>query len=79
MISTLRQVVKIGAGGTIRIQSDQFQEGQIADVLVTTAHSEPVESPSRSWEQFIGVGVKSGRTEREIDASIRELRDEWPQ
>ncbi len=81
MVTTLRQLVTVEPGGVIRVQSDFFREGDLAEVLVTTTapkeQSVEVSGPSGNWKSFIGAGIETGRTVAEIDASIRELRDEW--
>ncbi len=79
MVAALRQFVTVEAGGVVRVQSGDLREGDVAEVLVLTA---PPTTPDAgvidpSWEQFIGGGSHSGRTVEEVDASIRELRDEW--
>jgi hypothetical protein len=74
----IRQSVRVEAGGVIRVQSPRLREGSVADVVVTTTDSaEPARRVDRTWAAFIGSGAHSGRTVAEIDAEIRELRDEW--
>ena len=82
MVATLRQFVKVEAGGVIRIQSSELREGATAEVLVLT--DAPVQAAAAtpgvvdpSWLSFIGMGAHSGRTVEQIDADVRELRDEW--
>jgi len=79
MVTTLRQVAKVQPGGVIRVQSDQLREGAMAEVVITTDTLTSVPAENSTWDAFIGAGVGTGRTVEEIDASIRELRDEWPQ
>ena len=79
MVATLKQIVKVEPGGIIRIQSSQLQEGILAEVLVTAEMPSAIVDGLSTWDQFIGAGTQSGRSIAEIDQSIRELRDEWPQ
>jgi len=74
MVASLRQLVTVQPGGVVRIQSDQLKEGAVAEVVITTNAGES----QMSWNEFIGIGEKPGRSVAEIDAYIRELRDEWP-
>jgi hypothetical protein len=79
MVAILRQIVKVEPGGVARVQSDQLREGAVAEVLVTINTVETDRAFGSTWKTFIGAGVGGGRSVEEIDGSIRELRDEWPQ
>ncbi len=80
MVATLRQFVRVEPGGIVRVQSSDLHEGEVAEVLVITAASRKPDGDGivdPSWEKFIGSGVSTGRTPAQIDADLRELRDEW--
>ena len=84
MIAAVRQIVTVEAGGIVRVQSPELREGTTAEVVVLTqvittasdaATPDGIVDPS--WLSFIGMGADSGRTVEQIDADLRELRDEW--
>jgi hypothetical protein len=80
MVATLRQFVTVLPGGIVRVQSDVLREGTVAEVVITPATLANTPQEERSpltWNAFIGAGSGSGRSVEDIDASIRELRDEW--
>ncbi len=63
----------------MRIQSDQLEEGALAEVVIVSGALSPhTSNRPTTWAGFIGIGANPGRSIEEIDASIRELRDEWP-
>ena len=83
MVAAVRQFVTVEPGGVVRVQSPELREGDVAEVVVLTGS--PVsapnavarDAPGATWSSFIGSGASTGRTAAEIDAYIRELRDEW--
>ena len=81
MVATLRQIVTVEPGGVVRVQSDQLRDGAQAEVVLISesASNAPASMPPSTWKEFVGVAANSGRSVEEIDKSIRELRDEWPE
>jgi hypothetical protein len=85
MTAAIKQRVRVGPGGTIQLQSDQLRAGDEVEVTVLadvkTAPREEADSsgkkPKRSLADYIGTAPPSFKTIEEVDAYIRELRDEW--
>lgn len=82
MVQALRKRVRIGAGGTIQVQSAELPEGSEAEVIVlleeqASAGNETSERPTSPLATIIGSGSGGFGSVEEIDQYIRDLRDEW--
>ena len=78
MVTAIRQQVTVQPGGVIEVRSPELTPGAQAEVivLIEAAPATGV-APKRTLSSFIGAGKGSFRSVEEVDAYIRELRDEW--
>ena len=78
MVAAIKQHVTIQPGGVIEIRSPELTPGTSAEVIVLV-EEQPATHPAsqRTWASFIGSGRGQFKSVEEIDAYIRELRDEW--
>ena len=78
---TFRETVTVGPGGTVQVKSDHLRPGVEVEVMVvarTPASPPPTtEELARPLTSFIGSAKGNFKSVEEIDAYIRELRDEW--
>ena len=74
MVAAIRQTVTVGEGGVIEVRSPELRPGARAEVIVLV---EPQPSVRRSLSSFIGSGRGCFSSVEEVDAYIREQRDEW--
>jgi hypothetical protein len=74
MVAAIKQQVTVQPGGVIEIRSPELKPGTSAEVIVLV---EDQPSSQRTWASFIGSGRGQFKSVEEIDAYIRELRDEW--
>jgi hypothetical protein len=77
MVAAIKQQVTVQPGGVIEIRSPELTPGSSAEVIVLLSSIDGPASTGRTLESFIGVGKGQFKSVEEIDAYIRELRDEW--
>jgi hypothetical protein len=76
-MASIRQSVIVQPGGVVEVRSPQLKEGAQAEVTIVV--EDPSTAHHRTLVSFIGSGVGLFNNAQEIDAHIRELRDEWDQ
>ncbi len=74
MVAAIKQTVTVGEGGVIKVRSPELRAGDRAEVIVLV---EPQPSVHRPLGSFIGAGRGCFSSVAEVDAYIREQRDEW--
>jgi hypothetical protein len=76
MVTAVRQNVTVQRGGVIEVRSADLREGDWAEVIVLV--EPPAVPPHRAtWSEFVGSAAGAFKSVAEVDAYIRELRDEW--
>lgn len=75
MVAAIRQQVTVQPGGLVEVRSPELKPGTSAEVIVLVAEGEA--PPPTTWMSFFGSGRGLFSSVEEIDAYIRELRDEW--
>jgi hypothetical protein len=76
MVAAIRQQVTVQPGGVVEVRSPELTPGSSAEVIVLVEAASPPPR-DRPLVSFIGAGRAGFRSVEEIDAYIRELRDEW--
>ncbi|MCC6424595.1 MAG: hypothetical protein IT447_14065 [Phycisphaerales bacterium] len=76
-MTSIRQSVIVQPGGVVEVRSPQLKVGAQADVTVVI--EDQPSTQRRTLVSFIGSGMGLFNNAHEIDAQIRELRDEWDQ
>lgn len=78
MATAIKQSVTIQPGGVVQVISPELPAGARAEVTVVVEEPRhPSARPRRFLASFIGSAKGQFRSVEEIDAYIRELRDEW--
>lgn len=80
MVAAIKQTVVVQPGGLVQVQSPRLHEGDRAEVIVLVEEqsaSGAGSAPVSKWSDFIGSAGGQFKTIEEVDAYIRELRDEW--
>jgi hypothetical protein len=75
VVAAIKQQVTVQPGGVIEIRSPELTPGASAEVIVLVDSAAPP-AGTRPLVSFIGAGQGGFRSVEEIDAYIRELRDE---
>lgn len=79
MVTTVKQRVRVGPDGSVHVQSPELRPGEEAEVIVLMkgGNGSADGRDLMQWSDFIGKGKGLFNSVDEIDAYIRELRDEW--
>jgi hypothetical protein len=75
MVQALKQRITIGAGGRVQIDHTDLPEGRAAEVIVLL--EEPASPAARPLSSLFGAWKGQFASPEEVDAYVRELRDEW--
>ena len=79
MVQAIKQRVRIGAGGTIKVYDPALIEGTEVEVIVlvheTAPH--PASEDLLSLASMFGAAKGVFQTPEEVDQHLRDLRDEW--
>jgi hypothetical protein len=75
VVAAIRQQVTVQPGGVIEIRSPELTPGSSAEVIVLVDSAAPP-AGGPPLVSFVGAGNGSFRSVEEIDAYVRELRDE---
>jgi hypothetical protein len=76
MVAAIKQTVTVEPGGIVRVTSAQLEVGARAEVIVLV-EGVPVPATAAPLASFIGAARGAFSSVEEIDAHIRQERDEW--
>lgn len=74
MVAAVKQIVTVRPGGVVEVRSSDLPDGATAEVIVLI--EKPAPAP-RTLTSFIGAGKGLFQSIEDVDAYVRELRDEW--
>ena len=77
MVAAIKQRVTVQPGGVIEIRSPELTPGASAEVIILVDGAAPPAGGGRPLVSFVGAGKGGFHSAEEIDAYVRELRDEW--
>lgn len=75
MAQMVRARVRVGRGGRVEVRAPELAEGTLADVIVTPA-PEGLTGGTRLAD-LVGAGAGCYPRPADVDAFLRQLRDEW--
>ncbi len=80
MLAAIKQQVTVQPGGVVGVRSPELTPGATVEVITLIeqpAGDPPPASFARTSGSFIGSATGQFKSAEDVDAYVRELRDEW--